>query len=310
MSVSVPRKGVLIVRLLSQTVGRLDYSSHHNEMRFSYAPEYLANSNSMPLSRSLPLRSEPFDTETTTVFFENLLPPDQVRRKLGPILHISRHNIFGFLEALGGDCAGAISLCPENATQDEESVARLEMLDEDAAVMVLRSLRKRPLYVNGVAGYRISGSGAQNKLIARIVDGRIALPLFGMPSTHIIKPPAEDYVDSVFNEFFSMSLAARIGLKTAKCGLMRIKGDPYYWTERYDRESVGGEICRLHQEDFCQMLGVDPSRKYEALGGPGIVSSYRLLRELSVTASDSLEFIDRVIFNFLVTHIVYVGNLH
>ena len=135
MSVSVPRKGVLIVRLLGQTVGRLDYSSHHNEMRFSYAPEYLANSNSMPLSRSLPLRSEPFDTETTTVFFENLLPPDQVRRKLGPILHISRHNIFGFLEALGGDCAGAISLCPENATQDEESVARLEMLDEDAAPM-------------------------------------------------------------------------------------------------------------------------------------------------------------------------------
>ena len=28
--------------------------------------------------------------------------------------------------------------------------------------------------------------------------------------------------------------------------------------------------------------------------------TYRLLRELSVTASDSLEFIDRVIFNFLV----------
>ena len=102
MPVAAPRKGTLIVRLLGRTVGRLDYSSHHNEMRFSYEPEYLADSASMPLSRSLPLRSEPFDTETTTVFFENLLPPDQVRRKLGPILHISRHNIFGFLEALEG----------------------------------------------------------------------------------------------------------------------------------------------------------------------------------------------------------------
>lgn len=300
MSVSVPRKGVLIVRLLGQTVGRLDYSSHHNEMRFSYAPEYLANSNSMPLSRSLPLRSEPFDTETTTVFFENLLPPDQVRRKLGPILHISRHNIFGFLEALGGDCAGAISLCPENAMQDEESVARLEMLDEDAAVMVLRSLRKRPLYVNGVAGYRISGSGAQNKLIARIVDGRIALPLFGMPSTHIIKPPAEDYVDSVFNEFFSMSLAARIGLKTAKCGLMRIKGDPYYWTERYDRESVDGEIWRLHQEDFCQALGVSGEMKYESEGGPSFATCMKAMREMKFSLADRLAFIDRMIFNFLI----------
>ena len=117
MPVAVQRKGALIVRLLGRTVGRLDYSSRHNEM------EYLADSMSMPLSRSLPLRSEPFDTETTTVFFENLLPPDQVRRKLGPILHVSRHNIFGFLEALGWDCAGAISLWPEDAPSEEESAA-------------------------------------------------------------------------------------------------------------------------------------------------------------------------------------------
>ena len=300
MPVAAPRKGTLIVRLLGRTVGRLDYSSHHNEMRFSYDPEYLADSMSMPISRSLPLRSEPFDTETTTVFFENLLPPDQVRRKLGPILHVSRHNIFGFLEALGGDCAGAISLWPEDTPQEEESAARLEMLDEDAAGMVLKSLRKRPLYVNGVAGYRISGSGAQNKLIARIADGRIALPLFGMPSTHIIKPPAEDYADSVFNEFFSMSLAARLGLKTAKCGLMRIKGDTYYWTERYDRESVGGEVRRLHQEDFCQALGVSGEMKYESEGGPSFASCMKAMQEMKFSLADRLAFIDRMIFNFLI----------
>ena len=71
MPVAAPRKGTLIVRLLERTVGRLDYSSHHNEMRFSYEPEYLADSASMPLSRSLPLGSEPFDTEVTTVFSMN-----------------------------------------------------------------------------------------------------------------------------------------------------------------------------------------------------------------------------------------------
>ena len=63
-----------------------------------------------------------------------------------------------------------------------------------------------------------------------------------------------------------MSLAARLGLKTAKCGLMRIKGDTYYWTERYDRESVGGEVRRLHQEDFCQALGVSGEMKEDNLG--------------------------------------------
>ena len=30
MPVAAPRKGTLIVRLLGRTVGRLDYSSHHN----------------------------------------------------------------------------------------------------------------------------------------------------------------------------------------------------------------------------------------------------------------------------------------
>ena len=48
------------------------------------------------------------------------------------------------------------------------------------------------------------------------------------------------------------------------------------------------------------MLGIDPKRKYEALGGPGIVASVRLLRELSVSAADMLEFVDRIVFNFLV----------
>lgn len=65
------------------------------------------------------MQTEPFDSDRTTIFFENLLPPDQVRRKLGPVLHLSRHNIFGFLEALGGDCAGAISLWPPNVAPHE-----------------------------------------------------------------------------------------------------------------------------------------------------------------------------------------------
>ena len=209
------RTATLDVYLLDRKVGRIDYSSHHNDMRFAYDAEYLAAGDSTALSHALPLQGEPFDSDRTTVFFENLLPPDQVRRKLGPILHLSRHNVFGFLEALGGDCAGAISLWPhgEGPTLENERVKRL---DESEAAEILGSLKKRPLYVNGIEGYRISGSGAQNKLIARIVDGHIELPLFGAPSTHIIKPAIQDYEDSVYNEFFSMRLAERLGLATAR----------------------------------------------------------------------------------------------
>lgn len=295
----IVRTGLLDVFLLGRKVGELRYSSHHNEMHFQYDEAYLAGGDAVALSHALPLQTEAFDSDRTTVFFENLLPPDQVRRKLGPVLHVSRHNIFGFLEAIGGDCAGAISLWPKgNAPDDaEERVARL---DEAGAAEVLRSLRKRPLYVNGIDGYRISGAGAQDKLIARIVDGQIELPLFGTPSTHIIKPSAADYPDTVYNECFAMRLADRVGLAAAKCGLMRIGGSVYYWTERYDRETVDGRIRRLHQEDFCQMLGVSGELKYESEGGPTFADCMSVLSEMNIALSDRFAFIDRMIFNYLI----------
>lgn len=293
------RTGTLDVYLLDRKVGRIDYSSHHNDMRFAYDAEYLVAGDAMALSYALPLQGEPFDSERTTVFFENLLPPDQVRRKLGPILHLSRHNVFGFLEALGGDCAGAISLWPhgEKPVSGNERVKRL---DEDEAAEILASLKKRPLYVNGIDGYRISGSGAQNKLIARIADGHIELPLFGAPSTHIIKPAIQDYEDSVYNEFFVMRLAERLGLATAKCGLMRVKDRVCYWTERFDREFADGRIHRLHQEDFCQICGISGELKYESEGGPSFLRCMAVLQEMKLSLADRFAFIDRMIYNYLI----------
>ena len=48
------------------------------------------------------------------------------------------------------------------------------------------------------------------------------------------------------------------------------------------------------------MLKIDPKHKYETLGGPGIAESFGLLRNLSLPASDTVEFLDRLIFNFIV----------
>ena len=293
------RTGSLDVYLLGRKVGRIDYSSHHNDMRFAYDADYLTFEDALPLSHALPLRNEPFDSERTTIFFENLLPPDQVRRKLGPILHLSRHNVFGFLEALGGDCAGAISLWP-HGERPLSGNERVKKLDEDDAAEILGSLKKRPLYVNGIDGYRISGSGAQNKLIARIVDGHIELPLFGAPSTHIIKPAIQDSGDSIYNECFSMRLAERLGLATAKCGLMRVKESVCYWTERFDRETVNGQIRRLHQEDFCQICGISGELKYESEGGPSFAQCMAVMQEMKISLADRLAFLDRMIFNYLI----------
>ena len=287
----------LDVYLNDRKVGRLD--DENGSLSFAYDEGYLADGVREPLSHALPLRREPYSHVAVEPVLSNLLPDDIIRTRLGEILQIPRENTFAFLKAIGGDCAGAVAFFPSGRTPAVVTAGEFRELSDDEAGAVLDNLEKRPLDI-GEEGLRISGAGAQDKLIACIRDGRVLLPLNGTPSTHIIKTEIRNYPGSVENEWYSMSLAAACGLSVAESGIVVIGGRRRFVSTRYDRMPADGRVRRLHQEDFCQMLGIDPKRKYETLGGPGIVASFRLLRELSVSAADTLEFIDRLIFNFLV----------
>ena len=287
----------LDVYLNDRKVGRLD--DENGSLSFAYDAGYLADGVREPLSHALPLRREPYSHVLVEPVLSNLLPDDIIRTRLGEILQIPRENTFAFLKAIGGDCAGAVAFFPSGRTPAADTAGEFRELSDDEAGAVLDNLEKRPLDI-GEEGLRISGAGAQDKLIACIRDGRVLLPLNGTPSTHIIKTEIRNYPGSVENEWYSMSLAAACGLSVAESGIVVIGGRRRFVSTRYDRMQADGRVKRLHQEDFCQMLGIDPKRKYETLGGPGIVASFRLLRELSVSAADTLEFIDRLIFNFLV----------
>ena len=152
----------LKVYLKDSFVGWLSHETRGNEYSFRYEPRYLAAPADGALSFALPLSDEAFGTERTYGFFANLLPPAAVRQRLGASLHISRNNVFGFLRAIGGDCAGAVSLYPEGARPTSQNVERPRELAEDEAVEIIRSLQRRPLYAAGEAGYRYSGAGAQD----------------------------------------------------------------------------------------------------------------------------------------------------
>lgn len=289
----------LNVFLLGQHVGILE--SDNGKLSFRYLPEYLQSNNASPISYSLPLRRETFDSPETSVFFDNLLPPDTVRKRLGKILHLSRHNIFGFLKAIGGDCAGAIALYPESGTESEEksTPSYRELTDEEAS-QILQDLPKRPLNIGKEKGFRISGTGAQDKLIACVKNGKISLPLFGAPSTHIIKPPVVAYPDSVFNEFFCMRLAQAMQIPTPSSEILTLENIPYYCVTRYDRQMTDGQISRLHQEDFCQLFCVDPEKKYENEGGPDIPKCFNLIKKMRLGTVGQIDFIRRIIFNILI----------
>ena len=271
----------------------------NGEMSFAYDEHYIGSSNREPLSHCLPFKADPYRHGEIEAFLSNLLPDDIVRTRIAEILKIPRENTFALLKAIGGDCAGAIAFFPEGSSVLASSKPEYRELDDDEVGRILGNLERRPLDV-GEEGFRISGAGAQDKLIACIKDGRVLLPLHGTPSTHIIKTALKDYPDSVENEWFCMQLAARCGLNASNCEIAVLGGIRCYACRRYDREDFGGVTRRLHQEDFCQMLRIDPKRKYEAQGGPGITTSFRLLRELSLPASDTIEFLDRIIFNYLI----------
>ena len=287
----------LNVYLNGRKAGRL--VDDNGEMSFSYLGEYLESKGREPLSYSVPLRGEAFGHAEIEPFLSNLLPDDIVRTRIAEILQIPRENTFALLRAIGGDCAGAVSFLEEGVLPEGNEKEEYRELSDDEAGRILGNLQKRPLDV-GEEGFRISGAGAQDKLIACVREGCVLLPLTGTPSTHIIKPAMPDYPDSVENEWFAMHLAAACGLNAAECEIVTIGGRRCYVCTRYDREVAAGKVRRLHQEDFCQMLKVDPKRKYESVGGPGFQESFALLRALQLPASDTIEFLDRAVFNFIV----------
>ena len=75
--------------------------------------------------------------------------------------------------------------------------------------------------------------------------------------------------------------------------------------ERFDRvwdagSTTGGEVQRLHQEDFCQALGYGFDKKYQDSGGPTFADCYQMLQEVSTDpAIDTQNMLRWQIFNVL-----------
>ena len=289
----------LVVYLRGARIGQIEFDDDRNSREFSYDKEYLTAADACPISMSLPLQEDPFNSWETRLFFENLLPPVVVRRKLEKIIHHDHDNYFAFLKVLGGDCAGAIALYPEgvNPSDGEE---RFRELGEDEADEVLKALPESPLLQGIVEGYRISVAGAQDKLVVRMRNGNLALPLYGTASTHIVKPRMKRCEHSVENECFCQQLADACGISAAKSFIHRIKDDGYYVTRRYDREEADGHVTRYLQEDLCQAMGIDSEKKYQVDGGPSAARCFRFLSDNSFGLDDRMRFVDYFVYNFLI----------
>ncbi len=271
-------------------------------MTFSYASEWLANPSRPPLSVSLPKRDEPFKRRECRPFFAGLLPEEAQRAAVARALGLSSRNDFKLLEALGGDVAGALSLWREGETPPAaEAGGYAASLDDRELVELLDTLPRRPLLA-GERGLRLSLAGAQSKLPVVLVGGKVALPAAGQPTTHILKPPITQFPTTTENEALAMRLAAALDLPVAPVEARTVAGRPYLLVTRYDRRfDASGQARRLHQEDFCQALGIPPEHKYADEGGPTFKTSFDLLRRACTRpAVEVLKLLDAAIFNLIV----------
>jgi len=278
---------------------RLD---QHGDLSFVYDRTWLDDRARPPISQSLPKRAEPFDRREARPFFGGLLPEEAQREAVARMLGISKGNDFRLLEALGGDVAGALTLWPEGESPPEPpGLSAAQPLDDSELIEILDILPRRPLLA-GREGLRLSLAGAQQKLPVVLVNGRIALPQPGQPTTHILKPPIERFAATTENEAFAMRLAAAVGLAVASVEPRRLADRTFLLVERYDRETGSdGQVRRLHQEDFCQALGVPPENKFASEGGPGFKVCFDLVRRACATPAPAiLRLLDAAIFNVIV----------
>jgi serine/threonine-protein kinase HipA len=267
-------------------------------LAFSYSALWLAR-GMPPLSQSLPLDGR-FAGEAASAFFGGLLPEGAPRELLARRLSISVNNDFGMLQALGGDTAGAISLLAPGSRPVPGG--DVEWLDEAQLGQLVEELPHRPMHADEDGEYRLSLAGVQDKLPVLVgVDGRVGLTKGGTPSTFILKTPIARLEDTVVNEAACLAIGRRLGLEVVRAHPRRAAGRELLLVERYDRESTGGGVRRLHQEDFCQALGVPARRKYESEGGPGLLDSFALLRRaVAVPARDAPRLLEYVALSFLV----------
>lgn len=271
-------------------------------LSFVYSDEWLNYSNHFQLSLAMPLQKEPFGNKISLSFFENLLPEGDVRRALG--VRNSTSGTFEFLKEYGSDCAGAIVLTKTRIKKSVTNKAPKEIDFETLNEAIENKESVASLIVEENLGY-LSIAGAQDKFPAIVNKEKIYLPQGSGPTTHIVKTPIFrlGVKESVFNEYYCMLLAKRVGLKVPNCFLINTGKHYLYAIERYDRNIKRKNLKRLHQQDFCQALGIVSEKKYETLGGPSLKDIYSLIINnvgVKTRIEATFMFLDWICFNLLI----------
>jgi serine/threonine-protein kinase HipA len=223
-----------------------------------------------PVARALP------------AFFANLLPEDKLREAMEKhhAGNVRVGNDFDLLAALGSDLPGAVRVVPS-----ERSAVRSEDV-----------LTVRPKARFSLAGVQMKLSVVKNTG----KGGGLTIPLGDEQGSYIAKFPSTSFPGVSENEYANLALAEAIGMDVPERELVEqseFEGIPEEFktlsdgkvllVKRFDR---GAEGQRIHIEDFAQVFGIYPSRKYEGAAYHDIAAALGV----AVSSAAALEFVRRL----------------
>jgi serine/threonine-protein kinase HipA len=294
----MPDITVLNVLLYGQAIGTLTLLPGERIL-FAFSQNYIDNPDRPTMSLSfkdqmgeLITNIRPTQTRLPT-FFSNLLPEGSMRDYLAQRAGVNAKREFFLLWVLGRDLPGGITIEPADGEAWPPS-GQDEGRDHDHA------------HGGQETALRFSLAGVQLKFSAVMeATGGLTIPAEGVGGSWIVKLPSMKFEGVPENEFAMMTLARKIGMDVPDIelvdlevisglpvGMGRLKGSALA-VKRFDRAEAGGII---HSEDFAQVFGVYPERKYER-------ASYRNIAEViwaEIGEEGIEEFIRRLVFSALI----------
>ena len=287
---------VLNVRIHGETIGTLTHVQGDRTL-FSFTEAYIADANRPTLGLSFKddfgglITDQPATRERVLPFFSNLLPEGHLREYLAERAGVNPQREFFLLWVLGRDLPGALTIEPA------EGEAWPPGADEKGEG------EGRP-HENAL---RFSLAGVQLKFSA-LGDTKaskgLTIPAEGVGGSWIVKLPVARFSGVPENEFAMMTIARLIGIDVPEIDLIdldAVKNLPKglgdltgkaYAIARFDRTPDGP----VHIEDFAQVYGVYPEKKYES------ASSRNIATVLGAEGSDAdvAEFVRRLVFSTLI----------
>jgi len=285
---------VLDVRLQGRRIGTLTRLPDDRNL-FAFDGDYVDDSGRATLSLSFKdslgglITQLPATQTRLAPFFSNLLPEGTLRDYLAKRAQVKPQREFFLAAALGQDLPGAVQITPRDGALLNDRPETDHEADSD---------------IEGVLHFSLAGVQLKFSAVEKATGG-LTVPADGVGGAWIIKLPSQTFAGVPENEFAMMELARQIGIRVPETKLLPVArvggipagidllGDKIFAIKRFDR---GPDGQLIHVEDFAQVFGVYPDRKYER-------ASYRnIARVLWVETGTPgiVEFVRRLVFNALI----------